>query len=477
MLTRRTFLSRSPLRVAACCPRRPRVAQDKSIVVASTTSTQDSGLFGHILPLFKAKTGIDVKVVAQGTGQALDTGRRGDADVVFVHAKAPEEKFVADGFGVKRYPVMYNDFVLIGPKSDPAGIKGTKDIAAALDTIKAKGATFISRGDRSGTHVAELASGRSPASTSPGSRQGAPGTGRSARAWARRSTPRRRRMPMCSPTAAPGSRSRTAAISTSLVEGDKRLFNQYGVILVNPEKHPHVKKDAGPGLHRLADLAGRPEGDRRLQDQRRAAVLPQRQRAGSVMVGSLRSLAGGRHDGTRIRRRTGPAPRRRQPASRADGRRKRIRSRKRRKVQAKFGASGLLKDEIAAGATRRSVRVRQHGAPAGAGGAGKSGPVVLFARNRLCALVRPGLDVTPATLLDRMLDPHVKLGTSTPKADPSGRLRLGGLSQGRGAQARRRGGAGEERRCNSPAVRRARRRRRDARPMAGTSPKAAPISS
>src|SRR6476659_6757280 len=123
-------------------------AQDKSIVVASTTSTQDSGLFSHILPLFKAKTGIDVKVVAQGTGQALDTGRRGDADVLFVHAKAQEEKFVADGFGVKRYPVMYNDFVLIGPKSDPAGIKGTTDIAAALRAIKAKGAPFISRGDR-----------------------------------------------------------------------------------------------------------------------------------------------------------------------------------------------------------------------------------------------------------------------------------------------------------------------------------------
>src|SRR5690349_22238944 len=131
-------------------------AQDKSIVVASTTSTQDSGLFSHILPLFKAKTGIDVKVVAQGTGQALDTGQRGDADVLFVHAKAQEEKFVADGFGVKRYPVMYNDFVLIGPKSDPAGIKGMTDVAEALKAIKSKGAPFISRGDRSGTHIAEL---------------------------------------------------------------------------------------------------------------------------------------------------------------------------------------------------------------------------------------------------------------------------------------------------------------------------------
>src|SRR5438552_10222144 len=134
----------------------PARAQDKSIVVASTTSTQDSGLFSHILPLFKAKTGIEVRVVAQGTGQALDTGRRGDADVLFVHAKAQEEKFVADGFGVKRFPVMYNDFVLIGPKSDPAGIRSTSDIVAALQAIKAKAAPFISRGDRSGTHIAEL---------------------------------------------------------------------------------------------------------------------------------------------------------------------------------------------------------------------------------------------------------------------------------------------------------------------------------
>src|SRR5919204_1525883 len=116
----------------------PGQAQDKSIVVASTTSTQDSGLFGHILPTFKAKTGIDVKVVAQGTGQALDTARRGDADVVFVHAKDAEEKFVAEGFGVKRYPVMYNDFVIIGPKNDPAGIKGARQAAVALRAIKAK---------------------------------------------------------------------------------------------------------------------------------------------------------------------------------------------------------------------------------------------------------------------------------------------------------------------------------------------------
>src|SRR5262245_5495952 len=135
----------------------PVLAQDKSIVVASTTSTQDSGLFGHVLPLFKAKTGIDVRVVAQGTGQALDTGRRGDADVVFVHAKPQEEKFVADGFGVKRFDVMYNDFVVIGPKSDPAGIKGGNDVLAAFKTIAEKGSPFVSPGDKSGTHAAELA--------------------------------------------------------------------------------------------------------------------------------------------------------------------------------------------------------------------------------------------------------------------------------------------------------------------------------
>src|SRR6188768_2230222 len=153
MPTRRLFILAASIAMLAVAPVH---AQDKSIVVASTTSTQDSGLFGHILPLFKAKTGIDVKLVAQGTGQALDTGRRGDADVLFVHAKPQEEKFIADGAGVKRYPVMYNDFILVGPKSDPAGIKGGKDVAKALQTIKSKQAPFVSRGDRSGTHSAEL---------------------------------------------------------------------------------------------------------------------------------------------------------------------------------------------------------------------------------------------------------------------------------------------------------------------------------
>jgi tungstate transport system substrate-binding protein len=218
-------------------------AQEKSIVVASTTSTQDSGLFGHILPMFKGKTGIDVKVVAQGTGQALDTARRGDADVVFVHAKAAEEKFLAEGFGVKRYPVMYNDFVLIGPKADPAGIKGSKDIVAALGAIKAKGADFISRGDKSGTHQAELnlwkvagldiARDKGPWYKEIGQGMGAAlNTASASNAY------------VLADRATWLSFKNRGDLGIA-VEGDKRLFNQYGVMLVNPEKHPSVKKDFG----------------------------------------------------------------------------------------------------------------------------------------------------------------------------------------------------------------------------------------
>ncbi len=155
MLNRRLFIAIAAFAMFAVSGI-PASAQDKSIVVASTTSTQDSGLFDYLLPIFKEKTGITVKVIAQGTGQALDTGRRGDADVVFVHAKAQELKFLEEGYGVKRYDVMYNDFVLVGPKSDPAGIAGTKDIAAAFTAIKDKKAPFVSRGDRSGTYSAEL---------------------------------------------------------------------------------------------------------------------------------------------------------------------------------------------------------------------------------------------------------------------------------------------------------------------------------
>jgi tungstate transport system substrate-binding protein len=218
-------------------------AQDKSIVVASTTSTQDSGLFGHILPMFKAKTGIDVKVVAQGTGQALETARRGDADVVFVHARPAEEKFVAEGFGVKRYPVMYNDFILVGPKADPAGIKGAKDIVAALRAVKTKGADFISRGDKSGTHQAELnlwkvagidiGKDKGPWYKEIGQGMGAAlntASAFNAYVLADRGTWL-------------SFKNRGELVIS--VEGDKRLFNQYGVMLVNPEKHPSVKKDLG----------------------------------------------------------------------------------------------------------------------------------------------------------------------------------------------------------------------------------------
>jgi tungstate transport system substrate-binding protein len=260
MINRRTLtaaIAFGALAFGALALATPGLAQDKSIVVSSTTSTQDSGLFGYILPLFKQKTGIEVKVIAQGTGQALDTGRRGDADVVFVHAKSAEEKFLAEGEGVKRYPVMYNDFVLIGPKSDPAGIKGMKDVGAALKQIMAKGAPFISRGDRSGTHIAEInlwkASGID--------------IEKEKGAWYK------------SIGQGMGAALNTAGASNAYVlsdrgtwisfknkgdlvidvEGDKRLFNQYGVMLVNPAKHPNVKKDLGQAF---IDWLISPEGQK-----------------------------------------------------------------------------------------------------------------------------------------------------------------------------------------------------------------------
>jgi tungstate transport system substrate-binding protein len=220
----------------------PAFAQDRSIVVASTTSTQDSGLFGYLLPIFKAKTGIEVKVIAQGTGQALDTARRGDADVVFVHAKAQEEKFFAEGFGVKRFDVMYNDFVLIGPKSDPAGVKG-KDIETALKAIQAKAAPFVSRGDKSGTHSAELAlwkqSGIDIAATKgPWYREIGQGMG------AALNTAGAMNGYVLSDRGTWISFKNRGDLEIA-VEGDKRLFNQYGVMLVNPEKYPSVKKQFG----------------------------------------------------------------------------------------------------------------------------------------------------------------------------------------------------------------------------------------
>ncbi len=229
-------------------------AEDRSIVVASTTSTQDSGLFGYLLPIFKAKTGIDVKVIAQGTGQALDTARRGDADVVFVHAKAQEEKFVADGFGVKRFDVMYNDFVMIGPKADPAGIKG-KDIETALKTIRERAAPFISRGDRSGTHAAELALWKQAgidiaAAKGPWYREIGQGMG------AALNTANAMNAYVLSDRGTWISFENRGDLDI-VVEGDKRLFNQYGVTLVNPEKYPSVKKDLGQAF---VDWLISPEG-------------------------------------------------------------------------------------------------------------------------------------------------------------------------------------------------------------------------
>ncbi|HEX6297516.1 MAG TPA: substrate-binding domain-containing protein [Burkholderiales bacterium] len=213
------------------------------ITVASTTSTEQSGLFRHLLPIFEKKTGIQVRVVALGTGQSLDMGKRGDADVVFVHARPLEEKFVAEGYGVKRFEVMYNDFVLVGPKSDPAGVGGSKDIVAALKRILDKQVPFASRGDKSGTHFAELelwkaagidiAKDKGPWYRDTGSGMGPTlntASGMNAYALTDRGTWL-------------SFKNRGSLVIS--VEGDKRLFNQYGVILVNPAKHPHVKKDMG----------------------------------------------------------------------------------------------------------------------------------------------------------------------------------------------------------------------------------------
>jgi len=216
----------------------PALAQGNFIVMASTTSTEQSGLFAHLLPAFKAATGTDVRVVALGTGQALDTGRRGDADIVFVHDQVAEEKFVADGFGLKRLPVMYNDFVLIGPAADPAKVRG-KDITAALQKVGTAGAPFVSRGDKSGTHAAELrywkAAGTDIAAAKPaGYKECGCGMG-----------------PALNIAASTGAyvladrgtwlNFKNRADLAILVEGDTRLFNQYGVMVVNPAKHPHVK--------------------------------------------------------------------------------------------------------------------------------------------------------------------------------------------------------------------------------------------
>jgi tungstate transport system substrate-binding protein len=217
------------------------LAQEKFIVMASTTSTEQSGLFAHLLPAFSQATGIDVRVVALGTGQALDAARRGDADVVFVHDQAAEEKFVAEGYGLKRLPVMYNDFVIIGPKSDPAGVRGNDVVAALKKLAGSANASFLSRGDKSGTHAAELrywkVAGVDLAAAKPaGYKECGCGMG-----------------PALNIAASSGAyvladrgtwlnfKNRDDLVI--LVEGDQRLFNQYGVMVVNPAKHPHVKKD------------------------------------------------------------------------------------------------------------------------------------------------------------------------------------------------------------------------------------------
>ena len=234
------LISRVALLVALALPAH---AQERFITVASTTSTEQSGLFRQLLPIFLKKTGIQARVVALGTGQALDMGRRGDADVVFVHARELEQKFVAEGYGVRRHAVMYNDFVLVGPKSDPAKVAGGKDIVSALQKIKAARPPFVSRGDGSGTHFAELqlwnAAGVDIATEKgPWYRDTGSGMG---------------------PTLNTAAAMNGYALSDRgtwlsfknrgelviAVEGDGRLFNQYGVILVNPAKHPHVKSEAG----------------------------------------------------------------------------------------------------------------------------------------------------------------------------------------------------------------------------------------
>ena len=219
------------------------MAQDKFITVASTTSTESSGLFDYLLPMFKRKTGVDVRVIPQGTGQALETGRRGDADVLFVHDPAAEKAFVEEGAGVKRFQVMYNDFVIVGPNNDPAGIKGMRDAVTAFAKIAKAKTSFASRGDNSGTHKAELRYWKGAAII----------IKTIGRNWYRELG------------AGMGATLNTAAQMRAytlvdrgswisfknkgplqiLVEGDPKLFNQYGVILVNPEKHPHVKKEAG----------------------------------------------------------------------------------------------------------------------------------------------------------------------------------------------------------------------------------------
>ena len=247
-----------PVLMFAATP--PALAQNY-ITVASTTSTEQSGLFRHLLPIFEKKSGTQVRVVALGTGQALDMGRRGDADVVFVHAKSAEEKFIAEGYGVKRLPVMYNDFVLIGPRSDPAKVGGSRDILLALRRIKEAASPFVSRGDRSGTHMAELALWKQ-AGTDIAAEKGP---------WYR-DTGQGMGPALNTASSMNGyilsDRGTWIAFKNRgdleiLVAGDQRLFNQYGVILVNPDQHRYVKRELGQAF---VDWLVSAEGQRAIAD-------------------------------------------------------------------------------------------------------------------------------------------------------------------------------------------------------------------
>lgn len=252
---RRTLLRAAVLVVLGLGTALSSVAQEKFIVVASTTSTEDSGLFKYLLPIFKAKTGIDVRVVAQGTGQALATAKKGDADVVFVHDRVAEAKFVEEGFGIDRREVMYNDFVVVGPKADPAKIAGGKDVLEALKKIAASQSPFASRGDKSGTNAAELRYWKL-AEIDPQSGKGS---------WYRETGSGMG--PTLNTAAAMGAYAFTDRGTwlsfknrgdlSIVVEGDTKLFNQYGVMLVNPAKHPHVKKELGMAF---VDWLTSPEG-------------------------------------------------------------------------------------------------------------------------------------------------------------------------------------------------------------------------
>jgi len=259
MELRTSFVRIAYLALALACA--PSALAQRFITVASTTSTEQSGLFKHLLPIFEQKSGIEVRVVALGTGQALDLARRGDADVVFVHAKSAEEEFLREGQGVRRFPVMYNDFVIIGPKSDPAGIAGGADAPDALRKIKNASAAFVSRGDRSGTHIAEvnlwaLAGVDIAKDKGPWYRETGQGMGPAL------NTASAMNAYLLSDRATWLAFNNRGDLAI-LVQGDRRLMNQYGIMLVNPEKHPSVKRADGQAF---VDWVVSPEGQAAIAD-------------------------------------------------------------------------------------------------------------------------------------------------------------------------------------------------------------------